>query len=68
MASQEKDGQYRRVYQPKFGVDYSAVLGGTRHIVRLETKIANDDWIVRIVATGAEWHINPKSLETAEPT
>ncbi len=67
---QEKPSQkgYRRVYRPKIGVDYSAVLDGVRHIVRVETKIATADWIVRIVASGAHWHINPKSLETAEPT
>jgi hypothetical protein len=35
--------------------------------VTVEAKHAKDDWTVRIVATGKEWHLNPKSPETAKP-
>jgi hypothetical protein len=67
MANQNQEKRYRRVYRPKIGVDYSAVLNGVRQIVRVEAKHAKDDWTVRVVETGQFWHINPKSLETSEP-
>jgi len=68
MAGQEKEKRYYRVRRPQVGVDYSAVLKGVRHIVRLETIFpGGGDWIVRIKETGREWTVNPKDLEPAAP-
>jgi hypothetical protein len=38
-----------------------------RQIVRLETVISKNEWVVRIKEISREWVINPKPLETAEP-
>jgi hypothetical protein len=67
MASQGQEKRCKRVYRPVFGVDYSVVVEGVRHIVRLEAKQSKDDWTVRDVAADQFYHINPKTLETAQP-
>jgi hypothetical protein len=64
---QELQKRYRQIFTPRLGETYSVVLDGVRQLVRMETKLSTKEWIVNVVESGAQYVINPKNLETAEP-